>query len=103
MLAGGLETGAVVLWNPSQMVGAASAEAAGASQVASLAKHTGAVRRRPHVGAHPSLGPPPSCRRDGPPQRAFLVGREAPYCSSGTLPAAPAALRRTEGGAFEGP
>ncbi len=46
VLAGGLETGAVVLWNPANVVDAGPGDAS-ASQVASLAKHTGAVRNPP--------------------------------------------------------
>lgn len=44
MLAGGLETGAVVLWNPAEIINAEPGDAAATSQVASLAKHSGAVR-----------------------------------------------------------
>ena len=75
MLAGGLETRAVVLWNPSQMVGAASADAAGASQVASLAKHTGAVRRRPRIRAPASPGA----------AAALRAGRSLPGCAARRL------------------
>ena len=53
VLAGGLETGAVVLWNPAKIINAEPGDAAAASQVASLAKHTGAVRyRNPEILAH---------------------------------------------------
>ena len=56
MLAGGLETGAVVLWNPAAIINAESGDAAAAGQVASLAKHSGAVRAFAAPPARTGLG-----------------------------------------------